>query len=50
MLAVGHQPQIGEIAALLGKALLEFRPASIVALELGPEPRVLWTASPETPR
>lgn len=47
VLAVGHQPQIGEVAALLGKALFEMRPATIVALELAPEPRVLWALSPE---
>ena len=47
VLAVGHQPQIGEIAALLGKALFEMRPATIVALELAPVPRVLWTLSPD---
>ncbi len=47
VLAVGHQPQIGEIAALLGKQLFEFRPATVVALELSPSPRALWTADPE---
>lgn len=46
-LAVGHQPQIGEVAALLGRALFEMRPATIVAIELTPEPRVLWALSPE---
>ena len=47
VLAIGHQPQIGEIAALLGKAIFEMRPASIVALELSPVARVLWALSPE---
>jgi phosphohistidine phosphatase SixA len=47
VLAVGHQPQVGEVAALLGRALFEFRPGTIVALELEPAPRVLWTSSPE---
>ena len=47
VLAIGHQPQIGEVAALLGRAIFEFRPATIVALELDPEPRLLWTLSPE---
>lgn len=47
VLAVGHQPQIGEVAALLGKAAFEMRPATIVALELSPAPRVLWSLSPE---
>lgn len=49
VLAVGHQPQIGEIAALLAKTSLEFRPATIVAIELSPEPRLLWAISPEHP-
>lgn len=49
VLAVGHQPQVGEVAALLGKALFDFRPATVVALEFGPAPRVLWTASPDEP-
>lgn len=47
VLAVGHQPQIGEIAALIAKTLFELPPASIVALELQPETRVLWALSPE---
>lgn len=47
VLAVGHQPQIGEVAALLGGSSLEFRPATIVAVELSPKPRVLWAMSPE---
>lgn len=50
VLAVGHQPQIGEIAALLAKASYEFRPATIVAIEFSPEPRVLWARSPERSR
>lgn len=47
VLAVGHQPQIGEVAALLSQNLFEMRPATIVALELEPAPRVLWAVSPE---
>lgn len=50
VLAVGHQPQIGEIAALIGKAIFEMRPATIVAIEIFPAPRVLWALSPERPR
>lgn len=50
VLAVGHQPQVGEIAALLGKAVYDFQPASIVAIELSPAPRVLWAMSPERAR
>lgn len=49
VLAIGHQPQIGEIAALVGKTLFEMRPAAIVAIDLFPEPRVLWSLSPERP-
>ncbi len=49
VLAVGHQPQIGEIITLLGEAAFEMRPATIVALEFSPEPRVLWALSPEDP-
>ena len=45
VLAVGHQPQLGEIAALLTGAVLDIRPACVVALELEPQPRLLWTAN-----
>jgi len=44
-LAVGHQPQIGEIAALLTDEIFEIRPAGIVAVEFSPEPRLLWSAN-----
>lgn len=47
VLAVGHQPQLGELAALLGKAVLDIRPGGVVALELGASPRVLWSLNPE---
>jgi phosphohistidine phosphatase len=47
VLAVGHQPQIGELAALLTGRSIEFRPAGLAAVELGPETRVLWTLSAE---
>jgi len=50
VLAVGHQPQIGELAALLVGADFEMSPATIIALELSPEPRVLWTVSPAPPK
>ena len=43
LLAVGHQPQIGELAALLTGANLEIRPAGLVAVEWAPRPRLLWT-------
>lgn len=49
VLAIGHQPQIGEIVALLGQATFEMRPGTIVAFEFSPEPRVLWAMSPEHP-
>jgi phosphohistidine phosphatase len=42
LLAVGHQPQIGELAALLLDEVFEIRPAGLVAVELTPEPRLLW--------
>jgi len=45
VLAVGHQPQIGEIATLLTADVFEIRPAGVVAVELGPEPRLLWSAN-----
>jgi phosphohistidine phosphatase len=45
VLAVGHQPQIGEIAALLTSELYEIRPAGVVAVELGSSPRLLWSAN-----
>lgn len=43
VLAVGHQPQIGELAALLTGQIFEFRPAGLVALELSPRPVPLWS-------
>ena len=47
VLAIGHQPQIGEVAALLSKVLFEIPPATIVALELSSPARVLWSLSPD---
>lgn len=47
VLAVGHQPQLGEVAALLTRSLQEFRPGGVVAVELGPRPRLLWSANPD---
>lgn len=46
-LAIGHQPQLGELAALVGRAVLDIRPGGVVALELGDKPRVLWSLNPE---
>lgn len=45
VLAVGHQPQIGEIAALLTGEIFEIRPAGLVAVDMGAEPRLLWSAN-----
>jgi phosphohistidine phosphatase len=45
VLAVGHQPQIGEIAALLTGEIFEIRPAGLVAVAFDPEPRLLWSAN-----
>lgn len=47
VLAVGHQPQLGEVAALLARAVLEIRPGGLVALELGAAPKLLWALNPE---
>jgi phosphohistidine phosphatase len=47
VLAIGHQPQIGDLASLIGKNIFDMSPASIVALEVSPTPRVLWALSPE---
>lgn len=43
ILAVGHQPQIGELATLLTGEVFEFRPASVVAIEWSPESGPLWS-------
>lgn len=45
VVAVGHQPQLGEIAALLTGGLFEIRPAGVVAVDLFAEPRLLWSAN-----
>lgn len=47
VLAIGHQPQLGEIAAVLARAVLEIRPGGVVALELGASPKLLWSLNPE---
>lgn len=46
ILAIGHQPQIGEIAALLVRAAFDIGPATIIALDLKTTPRVLWILHP----
>ena len=50
-LLVGHQPQLGELAAFLANQVLELRPAGLIALEIKPEAgaAVLWTANPGSP-
>lgn len=47
VLAVGHQPQVGEIAALLTGSLYDIRPGGVVAVETGKSPRLLWALNPE---
>ena len=47
VLVVGHQPQLGEIAALLTGSTHDIRPGGVVAMELGNSPRLLWTLNPE---
>lgn len=42
VLAVGHQPQLGELAALLTRQLFDLRPAGLVAVETAPAARLLW--------
>ena len=47
VLAVGHQPQVGEIAALLTRNIYDIRPGGIVAVATGPSPRLLWALNPD---
>jgi phosphohistidine phosphatase len=47
VMAVGHQPQVGELAALIGRQLVDFKPAGLAVLELEPAGRLLWSASPD---
>lgn len=47
VLAIGHQPQVGELAALFGRQLVDFKPAGLAVLELEPSGRLLWSASPD---
>jgi phosphohistidine phosphatase len=47
VLVVGHQPQIGELAALLTGRIFEISPGGLIALDLsGPKAAVLWSANP----
>jgi phosphohistidine phosphatase len=43
ILAVGHQPQLGELASLLAGEPYEIRPAGVVAIDLEGEPRGAWS-------
>jgi phosphohistidine phosphatase len=43
VLAIGHQPQIGEVASLLAGMPFEIRPAGLVALNLGASPSLAWS-------
>ncbi|MCX5793867.1 MAG: histidine phosphatase family protein [Elusimicrobia bacterium] len=49
VLAVGHQPQLGELVEALSKAVFSLKPAGLVALELkAEEPAAfLWACNPE---
>jgi phosphohistidine phosphatase len=50
LLVVGHQPQLGELAALLSGQLLDLRPAGLIALDVpeqGAKAKLLWTFHPE---
>jgi len=49
VLAVGHQPQLGELVAVLSKALFHLKPAGLVALGLKDDGSAsfLWAVNPE---
>lgn len=47
VLAIGHQPQIGEVAALLADRPFEFRPAGVAALDLASSPARVWSVNPD---
>ncbi len=49
VLAVGHQPQLGELVAVLSQALFNLKPAGLVALELKDDGSAsfLWAVNPE---
>ena len=47
-LIVGHQPQLGELAALLAKSLFTISPGGLIALDLAREgAEVAWSRNPE---
>jgi phosphohistidine phosphatase len=47
--AVGHQPQLGELVAVLSKAIFSLKPAGLVALEVKDDGMAsfLWAVNPE---
>lgn len=51
VLAIGHQPQLGELAACLAGTSFAIKTAGLVALELEPGPNgstmALWSRNPE---
>jgi phosphohistidine phosphatase len=49
VVAVGHQPQLGELAAFLSKAIFNLKPAGLVALEAKDDGSAsfLWAVNPE---
>jgi phosphohistidine phosphatase len=49
VLAVGHQPQLGELVAVLSKAIFSLMPAGLVALEVRDDggASFLWAVNPE---
>lgn len=48
LLLVGHQPQLGELAALLSRQVFDLKPGGLIALESGKEKpaSILWSANP----
>jgi phosphohistidine phosphatase len=49
VLAVGHQPQLGELVAVLSKAIFSLKPAGLAALGLKDDGSAafLWAVNPE---
>jgi phosphohistidine phosphatase len=49
VLAVGHQPQLGELVAVLSRAVFSLKPAGLVALELKDDGTAsfLWAVNPD---
>jgi phosphohistidine phosphatase SixA len=50
-LAVGHQPQLGELAAHLCGKVFELRPGGLIALEIGADKtQASWVRNPPPPK